>query len=118
MFSVLYHTIWAVQCTHVKCIESPIVTGSDNKGIVYTYADVQDGGTPLFVACQCNHLEVAEVLLSNGADIHTTMVDGATPLFISAQNGHLKMLKFLLGKGAKVNMARKVSHNVFHKLSH
>ena len=54
-------------------------------------------------------MEVAEELLTHGADIHVQMVDGATPLFITAQNGHYKMLKFLLSKGAKPNLTRKVS---------
>jgi ankyrin repeat protein len=68
----------------------------------------QDGGTPLFVACQCNHLDVVEELLERGADIHAQMVDGASPLFIAAQNGHWKMVQYLLRKGAKVDMKRKV----------
>ena len=68
----------------------------------------QDGGTPLFVACQCNHLDVVEELLRHNADLQVQMVDGATPLFIAAQNGHLKMLKFLLSKGAQPNVRRKV----------
>lgn len=71
----------------------------------------QDGGTPLFVACQCNHLEVVEELVSNGADVHCQMVDGASPLFISSQNGHLQMVQYLLGKGSKAGMARKVCEN-------
>lgn len=62
----------------------------------------------MFVACQCNHIEVVEELLSCGADFHTQMVDGASPLFISSQNGHLKMVKFLLSKGARPSIARKV----------
>jgi ankyrin repeat protein len=62
----------------------------------------------LFVACQCNHLEVVEELVANNADIHCQMVDGASPLFISSQNGHLRMVKYLLGKGAKASMSRKV----------
>lgn len=64
------------------------------------------------MACQCNHVEVAEELLNNGADIHAQMVDGATPLFIAAQNGHVKMLKFLLAKGAKVDMTREVCAHI------
>ena len=31
---------------------------------------VKDGGTPFFVACQCNHIEVADCLLKSSADIH------------------------------------------------
>ncbi|XP_019623885.1 PREDICTED: ankyrin repeat domain-containing protein 29-like [Branchiostoma belcheri] len=66
-----------------------------------------DGGTPLFVACQCNHLAVVRELLGRGANIHATMADGATPLFIAAQNGHCKLLRFLLSKGANENQIRK-----------
>ncbi len=33
----------------------------------------QDGGTPLFVACQCNHLDVVKELVGRGANIHRTM---------------------------------------------
>jgi len=69
----------------------------------------------LFVACQCNHIEVVEELLDHNADLHMQMVDGASPLFISSQNGHLKMVKFLLSKAARPSMARKVcSHICFY----
>lgn len=70
----------------------------------------QDGGTPLFVACQCNHLDVVEELLSRGADLHAQMIDGATPLFITAQNGHLHLLKYLISRGADVNVKRQVGN--------
>ena len=69
---------------------------------------MQDGGTPLFVAAQCNHLEVVKELLDRGADINTQMVDGATPLFIAAQNGHHQLLQFLIKKGALIDIKRKV----------
>ena len=74
----------------------------------------QDGGTPLFVACQSDHQEVAEELLKHGADIHIQMVvDGASLVFVCAQNGHLHLLKYLLSKGAKTNLRRKVRELIF-----
>ena len=63
------------------------------------------------MACQCNHLDVVEELLSRGADLHAQMIDGATPLFITAQNGHLHLLKYLISRGADVNVKRQVLHN-------
>jgi len=68
----------------------------------------QDGGTPLFVACQCNHLDVVKELLERGADLHAQMVDGASPLFITAQNGHNQLLSFLIKQGAEIDIKRKV----------
>lgn len=32
-----------------------------------------EGGTPLFVACQCNHLNVVKELVQRGANIHAKM---------------------------------------------
>ena len=34
---------------------------------------IQDGASPLFIACQEGHSEVVDVLLENGADIHQPM---------------------------------------------
>lgn len=34
---------------------------------------LQDGGTPLFVACQCGHLDVVEGLLDRGANVNAHM---------------------------------------------
>lgn len=33
----------------------------------------QDGGTPLFVACQCGHLPVVEELVRRGANVNSCM---------------------------------------------
>ena len=77
---------------------------------------LQDGGTPFFVACQCNHLEVAVFLLENGADVNTQLVDGAGVLFITSQNGHHRMVQYLLSKGADPSMKRNVSGGVLQLL--
>lgn len=33
----------------------------------------QDGGTPLFVSCQCGHLDVAKELVNRGANVNAHM---------------------------------------------
>lgn len=98
----------------VKLVTHNLVNSFDNwlyaSALVFTqqFVYVQDGGTPLFVACQCNHLDVVKELLDRGADIHAQMVDGATPLFITAQNGHNHLLSFLIKQGAEIDLKRKV----------
>ena len=61
------------------------------------------------VACQSDHLQVAELLLSYGADLNARTVDGASAAFLAAQNGHSQLLSFLLRSCANVHAPRKVS---------
>lgn len=37
------------------------------------WLQLQDGGTPLFVACQCGHLDVVEGLIERGASPNSYM---------------------------------------------
>lgn len=59
-----------------------IVSWNKIKGIVYPgeietidnfWLQLQDGGTPLFVACQCGHLDVVEGLIERGANPNAYM---------------------------------------------
>ncbi|GBP38784.1 Ankyrin repeat domain-containing protein 29 [Eumeta japonica] len=72
----------------------------------YMWPRLQDGGTPLFVACQCGHLPVVHELIARGADVNSCMKDKATPLFIAAQNGHEDACRALLSAGAAVDALR------------
>ena len=56
----------------------------------------EDGVTPLFVACQQGHVDVARLLLDNGAEVDR---NGATPLFVACQNGHVDAARLLLEHG-------------------
>ena len=69
-----------------------------------------EGGTPLFVACQCNNLNVVKELIQRNANIHARMKDGACPLFVASQNGHVNVVKYLLSNGANVNQQRMVRY--------
>lgn len=37
------------------------------------YIRFQDGGTPLFVACQYGHIDMVKDLIALGANVHVTM---------------------------------------------
>ena len=58
---------------------------------------MNDGATPLYIACQEGHLEVARLLAEKGGDMDKAMNNGATPLFIACRNGHLKVVRLLSG---------------------
>ena len=57
------------------------------------------GFTPLFIAAQNGHADVARALLAMGADASKARQDGWTPLDIAAANGHTSVV-LVLGGGA------------------
>ena len=53
------------------------------------------------MSCHQGHVEVARLLIENGADINKADDDGDTPLYASCQNGHLQTTRLLLLHGAE-----------------
>ena len=85
--------------------------------------------SPLGIACVNNHLQVAQLLISKGADVdHQNSVcnniiivfivfkmvlsqNGHTPLHHAAYHGHIELVKLLLLSHAKLNIKDNVSTN-------
>jgi ankyrin repeat protein len=64
------------------------------------------GQTPLIVAVNHNKLEIAELLLANGANVNARDSHMHTPLMVALGiYNHDKMVRLLLAKGADVNLA-------------
>uniref|UniRef100_UPI000EF47F76 ankyrin-3-like n=1 Tax=Ciona intestinalis TaxID=7719 RepID=UPI000EF47F76 len=61
------------------------------------------GYTCLHYAAACGHLDMASLLLGQGADIHTSDKMGMTPLHLAAKSGSLKMVKLLKQAGASTS---------------
>lgn len=75
----------------------------DNHGVVENTDN--NIPSPLTMAAMNDHLDVAIVLLKNGADINFRGVEGATALFEATQKGNYCMVKYLLSKKASINIA-------------
>lgn len=58
--------------------------------------------TPLIRAAYDGSLEIAELLLDAGADIHATCEEGWTAVAYALQNSHFNMAKMLAARGANV----------------
>lgn len=69
--------------------------------------DIEEGaemGTPAFLlACQGNHFEAADLLLSRGANINAVSRQGWTTLMLASKRDDAKLVSFLLSRGADVN---------------
>jgi hypothetical protein len=65
----------------------------------------ETGKSSLYLACKCGLLNVVQVLLEKGADIHKTDNLGLTPLHSACYQGHLEVVLLLLEKGADINTA-------------
>ena len=66
---------------------------------------MNDGATPLFMACHKGHLKVVRLLIESGADKDKATNDGVTPLSVACQDGHLEVARLLIESGADKDQA-------------
>ncbi len=59
--------------------------------------------TPLLVACDQGHVEIAQILVKAGADLNLANSAGCTPLMVSAGRASPRLTTFLLKHGADIN---------------
>lgn len=55
-----------------------------------------DGLAALYVAAQCGHVEIVQMLLQAGARVRATKSNGSTALHIAAAKGHLAVVSTLV----------------------
>ena len=71
------------------------------------------GMTPLQWAVQKGHLDMAELLLDNKADVNAKDILGETALHYAARNGRPDLVAILLSHGAKINTRNKAGQTPF-----
>jgi len=73
-----------------------------NPDLVFTKYD-KYGATPLHVAAEKGHKEVADLLLANKAEVNAKITTGATPLHMAAFSGRKELVELLLANKAEVD---------------
>ncbi|MBU1012775.1 MAG: ankyrin repeat domain-containing protein [Bacteroidetes bacterium] len=73
--------------------------------------------TPLLFATNSNKPEIAEFLISKGANIEEVFLAdyyGSTPISFAIRNNNLDLVKLLLAKGANIQYRTKLGENYLH----
>jgi ankyrin repeat protein len=61
-----------------------------------------DEWSPLHLASSYGHVEVAHILIKQGADLTARATDGFTPLHVASKRGHVNVAALLVERGANV----------------
>jgi hypothetical protein len=77
--------------------------------------DNLNGWTPLHDAVMNGHIEIARLLLQNGAEVNAKDSDGYTPLHIAARNGHVDFLHLLVENGADLEAQNNDGWRALHR---
>jgi ankyrin repeat protein len=75
-----------------------------------SFADAEEGFTPLHLAAKECHLGLAKLLLANGADVDAPSWISGTALHVAVNHGHLVIAESLLANGADVNRIDSGNH--------
>ena len=118
----LYLPLWWIVSAHAGP-ELPIwAAASWRNDIVTIKAHIDDGTnidtvddwtgkTALHYAAEYGHLEIAELLLANGANVNRRDDDKATPLYFAAVGGFVDVARLLLDYGADINTRDKAKES-------
>ena len=74
-----------------------------DSGLVDVHTKGKYGYTPLHRAAMGNHLELAQLLISSGAELEAKDEYGRTPLDWAAWENSLELAQFLISSGADLN---------------
>lgn len=64
---------------------------------------IENGASPLYIACQEGYDSIVQMLLTKGADINKCTKNGTSPFTIACQEGHESIVQTLVDSGANIN---------------
>jgi ankyrin repeat protein len=76
------------------------------------------GKTIFHIACEQGNLDVASLLLKNGADIEAKYNFGRTALHVAGENGRDSVLSYLIKAGANIEAKDNVGRSVLQRTSY
>ena len=97
----------ATEAGNIEVVELHLAAGTD------VDTKNENGFTPLHIAASKGYKEVAELLVTNDADVNTKD-NGSTPLHMAAQFGHKAIVELLINKVADVNAKGELGETPLH----
>lgn len=91
-------TIW-----NEKVLSTKFLTSKKSKEVFRVYDYEKGRETPLHIAARHGYLEMARLLVANGADLEARDLRGNTPLHIASKYNQTALVEFFLMSGANVN---------------
>ena len=105
----IYQIHFASRVGNIELVRHYIKAGDDINSL-----DQQYGHTPLGYAALGGYLEMAKLLLENGANVKVRNIFGNTPLHVAAKGGKKELAELLLQNGADINSKNKVGYTPLH----
>ena len=99
----------AIEKNDVEVAESCLMNGANVHAVRGEYKE-----TPLHEAAGYGHVEVAALLIANGADVNEIDLGCWTPLHLAANGGRAEVADLLIEKGANVNAANRDGQTPLH----
>jgi hypothetical protein len=100
------------------CAENGLTTSVKRllsiRNINVNVKDDEFGETPLDNAALNGHIEIARLLLQNGAEVNVRNNYGNTPLHYAAENGHVDILHLLVENGANLEAQSNYGERALH----
>ncbi len=112
----LFH---AIEYERLEIVELLLENGvTMNETMDYVHEITYEDYTVLHVAAHGGHVDIAKVLIRNGADVNAVDKDKKTALHVAAWNGHggysVEVAKVLLENGADVNAIDQWKRTALH----
>lgn len=73
---------------------------------IYLESEIEEGETPLIIACKNDDPDLCKLLIENGADPNKFVYNGErldTPLTVACSNGYYDVVKVLLSNGSDID---------------
>lgn len=95
---------WGASSHHQHIVQYLLGLSRENASIkVKIDAKDESGWTPLHCACSAGDEGIANLLISNDANVNAKASNGATPLHYAASKGHARIAKLLIESAANVD---------------